>query len=127
MFSMKTGMNSMDSLLLCLSASPKWQLPFFLDPRSLWNSAPNPNSSKIPLDFPWIRRVGMEGGQEFGIYSQWESVTPVPLDKGFSMIFHGKKNSFGMCWMGEKAQGHLEFPGVGIWGGKQGWNPSQDP
>lgn len=92
----------MDSLLLWLFASPKWQLPFFLDPRSLRNSAPNPNSSKIPLDFPWIRRVGMEGGQEFGIYSQRESVTPVPLDKGFSMIFHGKKPHLGCAGWGKR-------------------------
>lgn len=58
----------MDSFLVWLFVSPKWQLLFVLNPGSLRNSAPNPNSSKIPLGFPWIRRVGREGGEVWDLF-----------------------------------------------------------
>lgn len=112
------------ALALCI---PKVAAPVFPGSEIPPEFRPKSQLLQNPAGFSLDPPCGNGGGREFGIYSQRESVTPVPLDKGFSMIFHGKKTSFGMCWMGEKAQGHLEFPGVGIWGGKRGWNPPQDP
>lgn len=51
------------------------------------------------------------------------SDTCVPLDKGFSMIFHGKKTSFGMCWMGGKGSGTLGIP----WRWNMGWKTGMEP
>lgn len=117
---MKTGMNSMDSLLLCI---PRVAAPIFPGSEIPPEFRPKSQLLQNPAGFSLDPPCGNGGGA--GIWNLF----PVGISDTCAFgqrVFHDfswKKTSFGMCWMGGKGSGTLGIP----WGWNMGWKTGMEP